>query len=220
MEGGKEANYWPGFVDALSNVVLTLVFVLVIFVFALLLESNKVEKKMEEVQASEKATQAAQEQLNQALAEVEKMRQEAASVDPASKTANGQLTQEQQSCLRFNKSDANQKAVIAADGLAILVSFNPHAISVTDDTNKSMHDFIDQVAQKNPGAAAKYIVESPEDPTSNSPLLTKETQLGRMLNLRNALLSNKIEARNIEIHYIAPKMQDNSYDWVEIHVEK
>ena len=48
MDGGREQNYWPGFVDALSNVVLTLVFVLVIFVFALAMASNKVEEKMQE----------------------------------------------------------------------------------------------------------------------------------------------------------------------------
>ena len=49
MEGGREQNYWPGFVDALSNVVLTLVFVLVVFVFALVIASNKVEKRAEEM---------------------------------------------------------------------------------------------------------------------------------------------------------------------------
>jgi hypothetical protein len=45
----KEQNYWPGFVDALSNVVLTLVFVLVVFVFALVIASNKVERKAAEM---------------------------------------------------------------------------------------------------------------------------------------------------------------------------
>lgn len=49
MESGKELNYWPGFVDALSNVVLTLVFVLVVFVFALVMASNKVEQKVIEL---------------------------------------------------------------------------------------------------------------------------------------------------------------------------
>lgn len=46
MEHGEEQqNYWPGFVDALSNVVLTLVFVLVVIVFALVISSSKVEQK-------------------------------------------------------------------------------------------------------------------------------------------------------------------------------
>jgi len=53
MESGREQNYWPGFVDALSNVVLTLVFVIVIFVFALVMSANKVEKKMQELKAEQ-----------------------------------------------------------------------------------------------------------------------------------------------------------------------
>ena len=55
--GGGETNYWPGFVDALSNVVLTLVFVLVIFVFALVMASNKVEEKMNQVMDAQKMEQ-------------------------------------------------------------------------------------------------------------------------------------------------------------------
>ena len=42
MESGREQNFWPGFVDALSNLVLTLVFVMVIFVLALFYLSSKV----------------------------------------------------------------------------------------------------------------------------------------------------------------------------------
>lgn len=49
MESGKDLSYWPGFVDALSNVVLTLVFVLVVFVFALVMASNKVGQKVLEL---------------------------------------------------------------------------------------------------------------------------------------------------------------------------
>lgn len=59
MGHGKELNYWPGFVDALSNVVLTLVFVLVVFVFALVMASNKVGQKVLELAeiAKERETQ-------------------------------------------------------------------------------------------------------------------------------------------------------------------
>jgi hypothetical protein len=55
---GKEQNYWPGFVDVLSNVVLTLVFVLVVFVMALALSANKVEKRMQEILKEKAASEA------------------------------------------------------------------------------------------------------------------------------------------------------------------
>ncbi len=51
---GGDQNYWPGFVDALSNVVLTLVFVLVVFVFALVITSGKVKQKANEFSEQQK----------------------------------------------------------------------------------------------------------------------------------------------------------------------
>lgn len=42
MERSRELNYWPGFVDVLSNLVLTLVFLLVIFVVAMFAYAGKV----------------------------------------------------------------------------------------------------------------------------------------------------------------------------------
>lgn len=65
---GREENYWPGFVDALSNVVLTLIFVLVVFVFALAMLANKtsnavnaiVQEKLKEELAKAQANAASQ----------------------------------------------------------------------------------------------------------------------------------------------------------------
>lgn len=39
--GGREQNFWPGFVDALSNVVLVMIFVVVVFVVTLFYYSQK-----------------------------------------------------------------------------------------------------------------------------------------------------------------------------------
>lgn len=52
MEGGREQNYWPGFVDALSNVVLTLLFVIVVFVFALAMGMNKAAQQITQLAQS------------------------------------------------------------------------------------------------------------------------------------------------------------------------
>jgi hypothetical protein len=90
--GGGEQNYWPGFVDVLSNVVLTLIFVLVVFVFALAMASNKVEERMKEVEeaeqkqstsmsavtekheASQKTIQELQQELQKTQAELEQIK--------------------------------------------------------------------------------------------------------------------------------------------------
>ncbi|WP_337997879.1 hypothetical protein [Oleispirillum naphthae] len=69
MSDYKEQNYWPGFVDALSNVVLTLVFVLVVFVFALVFSSDKLRKR-----AAYLATAVQQETVEKKVAEAEKQK--------------------------------------------------------------------------------------------------------------------------------------------------
>ena len=219
MEGGKEPNYWPGFVDALSNVVLTLVFVLVIFVFALLMASNKVEKKMKEVVASETAQKAAQAQLEQALSELQQLRGQDQQGTPQ-KPMTAEQAQQQQACLRFNKSDDTQKAEVSTDATAIVVTFGANAISVTESTTKAVHDFIEATKTKTGNAQTKFIIESPEDTASTSPLMARETQLGRMLNLRNSLLNSQVEPRNISIHSTATQEQNGTYNWVKIYVEK
>jgi len=83
MEGGREQNYWPGFVDALSNVVLTLVFVLVVFVFALVMASNKVEQKANELvraaqeeKSPDKRVAEMKKQLEEAKQEIDKLKEE------------------------------------------------------------------------------------------------------------------------------------------------
>lgn len=48
MEGGKSANYWPGFVDALTNVVIAMVFVIVVLAIALSFAAQMMAKKVAE----------------------------------------------------------------------------------------------------------------------------------------------------------------------------
>lgn len=48
MEGGKTANYWPGFVDALTNVVIAMVFVIVVLAIALSFAAQLMGKRMAE----------------------------------------------------------------------------------------------------------------------------------------------------------------------------
>lgn len=212
MEGGKEQNYWPGFVDALSNVVLTLVFVLVIFVFALLMASQKVSKKMAEATAAEQAHNEAQAQLNKALTELQEIRQKESQDTAASKAAGAK-----DACLRFAKSDDSQKS--QADEKSILILFSANAISVTDDTTNIIHNFVTQYVEKNHSPNTKFVIEASDNPDSPSPLLARETQLGRLLNVRNTLLSGKVEPRNISIRNIDPQKQSDTYDWVKIVVE-
>lgn len=67
MEGGKEQNFWPGFVDALSNVVLVMIFVVVVFVLTLFYFSQKLAqyRAVKFVEKKELQEQVATPQKNQ-----------------------------------------------------------------------------------------------------------------------------------------------------------
>ena len=60
MEGGKSANYWPGFVDALTNVVIAMVFVIVVLAIALSFAAQMMGKRLsDELVAAKAAVSAA-----------------------------------------------------------------------------------------------------------------------------------------------------------------
>jgi hypothetical protein len=59
MEGGRSANYWPGFVDALTNVVIAMVFVIVVLAIALSFAAQMMGKKMADELVRAKADLAA-----------------------------------------------------------------------------------------------------------------------------------------------------------------
>jgi hypothetical protein len=217
MEGGKEQNYWPGFVDALSNVVLTLIFVLVIFVFALLMASNKVAQKMEEIATAEKSQKTSQQQLDQALSELEKLH--AVDLQNRKSTLDDENVS-QQAFVRFKKSDSTQTTSPSSNGDTLTINFDANAISITEETAQTIQSFIEKYKATTGVANPKFVIESPEDKNSATPMLSREAQLGRMLNTRNTLLSGKVEARSIAIHSLDNNPSSNQYNWVTIHVEK
>lgn len=133
---GKEQNYWPGFVDALSNVVLTLVFVLVVFVFALMITSGKVQQKANQ-DAAEKAAQAritgkAEAELKQELQDAQQAKEKVA----------GQLAvakQDLQKALQDMQAVKKQLDEIKADqeakDLAVTPSVIDQRVETTSDSN-------------------------------------------------------------------------------------
>lgn len=122
MDSGREQNYWPAFVDALSNVVLTLIFVIVIFVFALVMASNKVE---EQVKQNEEQKNSSKDQENTELkkqvavltAQVTKMQSQSQASDEqkvGAKDAQAVSTENQDKQIAIENKDqekANQGSV-------------------------------------------------------------------------------------------------------------
>lgn len=165
--GGGEQNYWPGFVDALANVVLTLIFVLIIFVFALTMASNKVEQKMKEVveaQAAHKEKVANMPQTVEALqAELQKTRAELDALR-AKIPDMGDKTQQETTALEDKKEIKvqDEKTELAKGSLAIkqdqqgmLTIGFPDGVSIMDANSETE---LGTAVQKLKGTESKQII--------------------------------------------------------------
>lgn len=126
MSEYKEQNYWPGFVDALSNVVLTLVFVLVVFVFALVLSSDKLRKRASELSESVKQEEVARQE---ALSEKEGLKQEQREV-----LAQLQLAQDKVRELEQNAAQLKRQLAQAREQHDTEVRSEPQASLIKDRT--------------------------------------------------------------------------------------
>ncbi|HVI53375.1 MAG TPA: hypothetical protein VM661_19355 [Candidatus Sulfotelmatobacter sp.] len=132
---GKEMNYWPGFVDALSNVVLTLVFVLVVFVFALMITSGKVQQKAnqaaEEKAAQERITGKAEAELKQELQDAQQAKEKMAGQLAVAKQ---DLQKAQQDMQAAKKQLDEIKAQQEAKELAVTPSVIDQRVETTVDS--------------------------------------------------------------------------------------
>jgi len=241
MEGGREQNYWPGFVDALSNVVLTLVFVLVIFVFALAMASNKVEQKMQEVtqaqekqkaqaaqsdvtiQANSQETEALRQQLAAATEEVEKLREqvvkdaaEVAKQGASSQTAVDSQNQNMQIAIdkKDQKEDQKGTVQISKSASQIVLGF-PLSVAEMDEKSAAELGHVVQATEKSLGKH-KILLRSivGKEPYSAA----RRLAYYRALSARNVLLSQGETPSNITTTIVQPAQPEDGR--VEIIIQK
>jgi cell division protein FtsB len=144
MDTGREQNYWPAFVDALSNVVLTLIFVIVIFVFALVMATNKAEdqiKKMMQVETTDKTqeNQDLKQQVATLSAEIVKMQQTASEQNKAGAKdvkAISTLNQDTQIMVEKKEEDKTNQGPVQVDHAVSSVTLG-FPLSVVEMDQKS-----------------------------------------------------------------------------------
>ena len=175
MDSGQEQNYWPGFVDALSNVVLTLVFVLVIFVFALAMSSSAVQQKLEQAanekiasaqQNTDKGSAELQQKLTDATKEIEMLQKSCTTSDKQTPGKSDQdslaASNNGASIVIENKAEDKTKEGFisfqqSGDGLTLVF---PNKVAEIDDKAASKLQDILAKIQKNIGNQHKVLLRS------------------------------------------------------------
>ena len=225
MEGGREQNYWPGFVDALSNVVLTLVFVIVIFVFALVMSADKVEKKMQQVvEAQEKMKE--QSKILQETLELKKenellklqLKQDESALEKTHSTAaasSSSSAQTQEVDINVIKTPDNAQKIksigIKISGNKIVITY-PLAVADLDAKSletleKTLEDFKNRLGKR------KITINSivGEEPFSAA----QRYAYYRAINLRNYIISKGV-SDNTAISSFVAQPSSSGGDRVEI----
>jgi len=220
----QEQNYWPGFVDALSNVVLTLIFVLVVFVFALVIASNKVEKKAMEMVAVANEQNvgmnkvvALKEALNDARAKIKELKEEN---ELAKKSKQDLIVQEKAIEKRFVSSKIGKQLksnfIVLSKMKNKIVLTYPQDIAALDE--KALKEFDDVLTSvKKITSINKVILKSFIGNENYSS--ARRLAYYRILNVRNKLISNNFVS-NVNISSIIMKQRNKKDGRVEIIFKK
>ena len=218
MEGGKEQNYWPGFVDALSNVVLTLVFVLVVFVFALAMASNKIERKLLEIQPENLAKHNSLTEENAALknqvhaltAELQQLKASYSNEQKKSLSRNPQDDSKVVSSISTQEAAGSEAASVKTDRTRITVYFSPMVSDLDEGSAKE----IEIAAAKIVRAMPAYRVEIRSFIGNESYSIANRNAYYRAVNIRGALVercqipSASMDLKTVQVtHPGAPRVE-------------
>lgn len=191
--GGKGGDYWPGFVDALTNVVIAMVFVIVVLAIALSFSAQILAKRM--------AAKIAEQQ-----AELGRAKQ--AIVGPAAekeKPLAGTPLIESQSPQRTRIAVAGNEAALAASAAAARVKpaerylqldFAPGALTVDEKAAKALAEALAPLKQRlaeSPTLRLEVVALGPEIHLSEN----QRAAFIRAMAVRNELLAQGIAGERI-----------------------
>ena len=194
MAGGGsdgEMNYWPGFVDALANLVLALVFVVVIFTLALAVISSQVTKKAAAaaVEAAQTAARAQAATDAQKESELQQQIQELKS-----------MLAEKDKLLNLQAKSAivpapipEAKPQLGASAADLTLNYDPGAFQVANDALAELDKLLKSKGS-NPASKQFNMVAYMG---ADAPSAEKRSAYYRMVTLRNLLIEKGVPAESI-----------------------
>ena len=192
MEGGRNTNYWPGFVDALTNVVIAMVFVIIVLALSLSFSAQLLAKRM----AARIAELEQQGQATQVMP---------APTSTSTKAAPANLALQQPPApvvtripVRGNEGTAPAKGgTMRAASRALLLEFQPAALTLDDAATAQLGKSLDALSSRlrdSPAGTRIMLVASGPDMA-----LSDNQRAGfiRTMAVRNALLQKGIPGNRI-----------------------
>ena len=210
MENGRQQNYWPGFVDALSNLVLTLVFVMTIFILALFFLASKVtqgkldnlcQETQTELANAKKNLDESRNELRAAIAEAKQAQEQI----QALKKELSRSAAQKPSSLFDQRVDINVKkgnlpqgnktsTETSGNGSAITIRFPASVVDLDEGAKEALDKVITPLlAQKQQIKVSLNATPGPETYSEG-----KRLSFFRAVAIRNYLIGKGVPKTNIE----------------------
>jgi hypothetical protein len=208
------AQAWPGFVDILSSTMIMFVFFLMITATALFFHTIMFKSKL--MSQNEKViTERVKEEVQQLVQENKDLKEKIEQMEETQKGSgsvkDGQQINLLQQSTQFAASKEQQVDVSSNDE-TMVVYFGSDAISLTQDTNEKITQFL----RKFEGKSVEATITASKQPNDNFGLTGRKVSVARMLNVRNQLIQAKIDPSKIKAVIVEEASADNKHDWVKI----
>jgi hypothetical protein len=224
----------PGFVDILSSVLTVFMFFMmltaaIMFMLTLELKKNLVKEKQDALQQA--VSQEVKDYIEQIksgkidIADVKKKAEQSTVLKEEKEELSSDLSKavQQISRLQDNQMVFSKVAELSAsqteNPTQFIILYRESGISISEETQKSIADFVDKIKKQNPDKKVSIVLEAPDDPNAPTLTLSRQLVLGRTMNVRNALLGGKANSEDISIRNLPPSLLQESYQWVRIRVE-
>ncbi len=197
MEGGKNTNYWPGFVDALTNVVIAMVFVIIVLALSLSFSAQLLAKRMAaritELEQQGKSMQAMPERTVPPVPN-----QAAANLAPVDSGIPGTIRID---VLGNEGAAAPQGGKVRVAARFLLLEFQPSALTLDAAADKQLAQSLDQLMSRLQGAPATtrvmLVASGPDMALSEN----QRSGFIRTMAVRNALLQKGIPGTRISTRF-------------------
>lgn len=215
---------WPGFVDILSAVIIMFVFFVMVIAVILYIHTIKftatvqartkqeLQEQMNQQQVSTQSMEELQQQKRETLEEIEELTERKKEIEAEVESLEDSVVQMSaglsNSGLQNFKEEDNE----------IVIFFDDNSITLNKDIIETLQTFLER--QKNAGPIKSIIITAGDDPRAVTQSSARQVSLGRILNVRNVLLSEELEAERISIEYMKPEEIDGNYHWVRLQLIK
>ena len=198
---GKDANYWPGFVDALTNVVIAMVFVIVVLAMALSVSAQLLAKRMAAKVAELESANATLAARSPASAPVATAQPNLAGNDigeRATSRIESKVSGPVVIGVRGNESSASAPGGVLNESRTFLVlEYASNALTLdaaaAEKFTASLDSVKERLAQLSPQGQVQVVARGPDMQLSEN----QRAAYLRLMTVRNALLDQGIAAARI-----------------------